>query len=150
MDEILKIKRFPRKDGKNADMPRYATAGSAGLDLAAFISEPVTVYAGKQEIIPTGIGIEIPLDFVGLVFARSGLAMKSGISLSNGVGVIDSDFRGEIKVGLFNHSDQDFVVNSGDRIAQLVLMPVLLSKIVETEVLSETDRGEGGFGSTGL
>lgn len=144
--QTLKMKKVR----ENAIIPKRATAGSAGLDLCACIDEPLTVKAGERAVIPSGIAIALESsEVVALVFARSGLAIKHGISLSNSVGVIDSDYRGEICVGIINTSREDYTVNPGERIAQLVLTPVIPAKPVEVESLDETERGAGGFGSTG-
>lgn len=146
-DVELKIKIL--RDG--AVSPAYATEGSAAMDLRAAQDKPVAIAPGKSALIPTGIAIGLPSSgYVGLVFARSGLAVKKGIALSNGVGVIDSDYTGELQVGLINQSDTEFVVNPGDRIAQLAVMPVCRAAIVITESLETTARGGGGFGSTGI
>lgn len=139
-----------KKVRENAIIPKRATAGSAGLDLCACIDEPLTVKAGERAVIPSGIAIALESsEVVALVFARSGLAIKHGISLSNSVGVIDSDYRGEICVGIINTSRDDYTVNPGERIAQLVLTPVIPAEPVEVESLDATERGAGGFGSTG-
>ena len=144
--QTLKMKKVR----ENAIIPKRATAGSAGLDLCACIDEPLTVKAGERAVIPSGIAIALESsEVVALVFARSGLAIKHGISLSNSVGVIDSDYRGEICVGIINTSREDYTVNPGERIAQLVLTPVVPAEPVEVESLDETERGAGGFGSTG-
>lgn len=144
--QTLKMKKVR----ENAIIPKRATAGSAGLDLCACIDEPLTVKAGERAVIPSGIAIALESsEVVALVFARSGLAIKHGISLSNSVGVIDSDYRGEICVGIINTSREDYTVNPGERIAQLVLAPVIPAEPVEVESLDETERGAGGFGSTG-
>ncbi|MBS7361175.1 MAG: dUTP diphosphatase [Clostridia bacterium] len=144
--QTLKMKKVR----ENAIIPKRATAGSAGLDLCACIDEPLTVKAGERAVIPSGIAIALESsEVVALVFARSGLAIKHGISLSNSVGVIDSDYRGEICVGIINTSREDYTVNPGERIAQLVLTPVIPAEPVEVESLDETERGAGGFGSTG-
>lgn len=120
------------------------------MDLTAHISEPITIAPRQRILLPTGIAIALPsAEYVALVFARSSLGAKHGISLSNGVGVIDSDYRGEIKVGLTNHSDEPYTIHPGDRVAQLAIMPVVQANIVPVEELDETDRGSGGFGSTG-
>ena len=139
-----------KKVRENAIIPKRATAGSAGLDLCACIDEPLTIKAGERAVIPSGIAIALESsEVVALVFARSGLAIKHGISLSNSVGVIDSDYRGEICVGIINTSREDYTVNPRERIAQLVLTPVIPAEPVEVESLDETERGAGGFGSTG-
>ncbi len=146
----LKIKYESEKIGKKIQAPYYASAGAAGMDLAACIDESITIPAGKHQIIPTGISIALPSnEYVALVYVRSSLGFKKGVTLSNSVGVIDSDYRGEIKVSLANLSDKDFVVNPGDRVAQLVITPVSIPEIKIVEELPSTDRGEGGFGSTG-
>lgn len=142
----LKIKKLDPR----AQLPTRGTAGSAGLDLRALLDQPVTVPAGGRISVPTGIAIGLPSpETVGLVFARSGLAVKHGLCLSNGVGVIDSDYTGEIKVGMVNLSDAPYELQPGERIAQLVVMPVHLPELAEVEDLEETQRGAGGFGSTG-
>lgn len=131
-------------------LPKYATAGAAAMDLTACIDEPVTIAPRQLVSLPTGIAISLPgPDYVALVFARSGLGVKHGICLSNGVGVIDSDYRGEIRVGLTNLSDEPYTIQPGDRVAQLAVMPVTQAQIVQVDELDETDRGSGGFGSTG-
>lgn len=146
MQEKLLIKRLH----PDAKMPVRSTEGSAGMDLCALLEEPLTVPPAGRASVPTGIAIGLPSrETVGLVFARSGLAVKHGLALSNGVGVIDSDYRGEIKVGLVNLSDTAYTIQPGERIAQLVVMPVLLPVLEEAETLEDTDRGAGGFGSTG-
>lgn len=128
-------------------MPEYASAGAAGADLYNAGGD-VVIAAGESAGISTGIAVEIPEGYVGLVYARSGLACKEGLAPANKVGVIDSDYRGEIKVFLFNHSGAPRTVTAGERIAQLVIAPFLRCEFTEGE-MSETERGEGGFGSTG-
>ena len=133
-----------------AVLPKYATPGSAAMDLTACMDEPVTIAPRQLVTIPTGIAIALPsADYVALIFARSGLGVKHGISLSNGVGVIDSDYRGELKVGLTNLSDTPYTIQPGDRVAQLAVLPVTQPTVVQVAELDETDRGTGGFGSTG-
>lgn len=142
----LKIKLL----SPNATLPQYATAGSAAMDLTACIDQPLTILPRQLVSVPTGIAIALPsADYVALIFARSGLGVKHGITLSNAVGVIDSDYRGEIRVGLTNLSDVPYTVQPGDRIAQLAVMPVTQATVVAVDQLDETDRGAGGFGSTG-
>ena len=142
----LKIKKIQ----ENAIIPTRATEGSAGFDLYACINEPIIIKKGERITIPTGIAVEISdKKYAIFIFARSGLGIKHGISLSNGVGVIDSDYRGEICVGLINTSNVDYVINPADRIAQMVLMPICLPKIILSDELNSTDRNLGGFGSTG-
>ena len=142
----LKIK----KTDPRAELPVRGTPGSAGLDLRAVLDEPMTLPPGALVSVPTGIAIGLPSpDTVGLVFARSGLAVKHGIGLSNGVGVIDSDYTGEIRVGLINQSAVPYDLHPGERIAHLVVMPICRPELVEADTLEETERGAGGFGSTG-
>lgn len=144
--ETLKI----RKVSENAVMPKRATGGSAGLDLCACIDAPITLKGGETALVPTGLAIELPsADYGAFVFARSGLAIKHGIGLLNSVGVIDSDYRGEIKVGLINQINEAYTIEPGERIAQMVIMPVSMMPVEEVDALGETDRGAGGFGSTG-
>jgi len=141
----LKIKKLH----PDAVLPKRATDASAGYDLCARLDTPVALESGNRTLIPTGIAIGLPgPETVGLIYARSGLATQYGLALSNGVGVIDSDYTGEVKVGLINLSDTAYIIKPGERIAQLVIAPILLPEIVETE-LEETMRGSGGFGSTG-
>ena len=131
-------------------MPFYATKGSAGMDLIACLDEDVVMPPLSRKLIPTGIAIKIPGPSYGaFIFARSGLATKKGICLANGVGVIDSDYTGELKVGLINLSNEEFVVKNGERIAQLVIMPVNQANLTVVDEIEETERGAGGFGSTG-
>ena len=142
----LKVKRTDPR----AQLPARSTSGSAGMDLRAVLDEPLTLTPGGRASVPTGIALGLPCaETVGLVFARSGLAIKHGLALSNGVGVIDSDYTGEIRVGLVNLSDTAYTIEPGERIAQLVIMPVCLPETIEVEELEQTDRGAGGFGSTG-
>ena len=134
-------------------MPAYATEGAAAVDMRAAIDEgtTVTIQPGERAMIPTGMAISLEnANVVAILAARSGLAVKSGINLANGIGVIDSDYRGEICVGLYNSSDVPFTVNRGDRIAQLMFMPVYTANLIEAASLDETARGAGGFGSTGV
>lgn len=143
---ILKIKKVR----ENAIIPKRATAGSAGMDLYACIDAPIVMNPGDRVMVPTGIAIALPdANQVALIFARSGLAVKKGINLSNSVGVIDSDYRGEIQVGLINQSRETYTLEAGERIAQLVVMPVCLPEVQEVAELDDTERGAGGFGSTG-
>lgn len=144
--ETFKIKKLR----ENAKIPFRATPGSAGMDLYACIDEPITVKGGEKAVIPTGIAIELPsAELAAFIFARSGLAIKHGIGLLNSVGVIDSDYRGEICVGIINQLKEEYTIQPDERIAQLVIMPVSLIAPVEAEALDETERGAGGFGSTG-
>ena len=142
----LKIKKLR----ETAKIPFRATAGSAGMVLFACHDEDITIRPGDLKIIPTGIAIELPsAEYVAYIFARSGLGIKHGICLSNGVGVIDSDYRGEVCVGLCNVSDKEYTITPSERVAQMVISPVSLMPAVEASELSDTERGQGGFGSTG-
>lgn len=146
----LKIKALSPKIGTEIPLPKFATAGAACMDLCACIDAPVTLEAGARALIPTGIAIALPsADYVALVFARSGLGIKQGVCLSNSVGVIDSDYRGEIGVGLVNLGQSAYTVQPGDRIAQLMVTPVVQPTVMQVSALDDTDRGTGGFGSTG-
>ena len=146
----LKIKAVSPKIGTDIPFPFYASAGAAGMDLCACTDEPVTIAPRQIASLPTGIAIALPsANYVALVFARSGLGVKHGVALANGVGVIDSDYRGEIRVGLVNQSDVPYTIQPGDRVAQLAVMPVVQARLVRVETLDETERGAGGFGSTG-
>lgn len=144
---IIKIKCI-KEDG--ATIPLYKTAGAAGADLCAKISQPLTIKAGKFAMVPTGLYFEIPEGYEVQVRPRSGLAAKNGVTVLNSPGTIDSDYRGEIKVILVNLSDTDFVINNGDRIAQMIVAPVTQAEFIVSDKLSETERGTGGFGSTGV
>ena len=146
----LKIKALSPKIGREVPAPFYASAGAAAMDLHACLDQEVTIPAGKRAVIPTGIAIALPsAEYVALVFARSGLGIKHGVAPANCVGVIDSDYRGEVMVGLQNSGDQDYTIQPGDRIAQLMISPVIQAQIQMVEELDDTARGAGGFGSTG-
>ena len=145
MTEIL-IKRL----SKNVTLPRYETEDSSGLDLAANIDEQIKILPGKSEIIPTGLAVAIPKNFEIQIRPRSGLAAKNQVSVLNTPGTIDADYRGEIKVILINLSDKVFVIEKGLRIAQMVVCPVIKAKLKEVTNLEATERGSGGFGSTGI
>ena len=132
-----------------AKMPSYGSADAAGADLYAVTDGPVTIAPGQTVLIHTGLALAIPQGFVGLVYARSGLATKQGLAPANKVGVIDADYRGELMVALHNHSGEMRTVECGDRIAQLVIAPYLTAQFTQQEELDDTVRGEGGFGSTG-
>ena len=145
-----KFKAIHPKIGREIPLPQFATPGSAAMDLRACLDGPVTLQAGARAVIPTGLAMALPsADYVALVFARSGLGIKKGVCLSNGVGVIDSDYRGEIAVGLVNLSGEDYTVQPGDRIAQLMVVPVVQPTVTLADELDETGRGSGGLGSTG-
>lgn len=142
----VKIKYLSDK----ATEPKYATDGSLGMDLAAALDEPVVVKPGERVAVPTGLAIQIPDGWGAFVFPRSGLSLRSGITMCNCVGVIDTDYTGELKAAVINVSDKDFTINSGNRIAQLVFLPVEKARLVSAESLDDTERGIGGFGSTGI
>lgn len=145
MTEVL-IKRL----SKNVELPKYKTSGSSGLDLAANVQSQIKIKPGKTSIIPTGISVSIPKNFEIQIRPRSGLAAKNQISVLNTPGTIDADYRGELKVILINLSDKTFTVERGSRIAQMVLCPIVKAKFKEVDTLDDTNRGAGGFGSTGL
>ena len=138
-----------KKLNNRAKLPCRATADSAGADLCACIDDDIALMPGERRLIPTGIAIAVPTGFGGFVFPRSGLSSKFGVSLANCVGVIDSDYRGEVKVPVINHSSEPYTIKVGERIAQLVIMPVDLCEYGFSDELDKTERGEGGFGSTG-
>ena len=143
------IKVLIKKLDPNVKLPEYKTDGASGMDLLAFIKEPVNIKPKTSSIIPTGLSGAFSKDYEIQIRPRSGLAAKNNISVLNTPGTIDSDYRGEIKVIIYNHGDKDFIINNGDRIAQMVLSPVVKMELEETNDLPETIRGEGGFGSTG-
>ena len=146
----LKVKALSPKFGKEIPTPFYASAGAAAMDLHACIDEDIVIPAGWRKVIPTGLAIALPsADYVALIYARSGRGVKHGIAPANCVGVIDSDYRGELMVGLQNSSDSDFIIHPADRIAQLMITPVIQAQIAMVEELDDTARGAGGFGSTG-
>ncbi len=140
----LKIKKL----NQNATIPSYGSACAAGADLYSSEGE-LTFAPGETKLVHTGIAMEIPDGYVGLIYARSGIATKRGLAPANKVGVIDSDYRGEIMVSLHNHSDKVAKIEAGERVAQIVITPYLTVNFVETDTLDDTERGEGGFGSTG-
>lgn len=142
---VIRVKKLHPE----AILPTYGTEEAAGADLYACLEAPVTIQPGQSAFIPTGLALEVPKGCAGLIYARSGMACKRGLAPANKVGVIDSDYRGEIRVVLLNHGQQEQIVQSGERIAQLIITPVLTPAYVETEDLTDTDRGAGGFGSTG-
>lgn len=138
-----------KKLREQAILPTFGSSQAAGADLYACLEAPVTVAPGETVFIPTGLAMEIPYGYVGLIYARSGMACKRGLAPANKVGVIDSDYRGEFIVALYNHGTKPQPVSPGERIAQLVITPVLMPEYVEVESLTDTQRGAGGFGSTG-
>ncbi len=144
MDTVRVKKLHP-----DAQLPTYGSSYAAGADLYACLEEPVTIAPGETCWVSTGIALEVPVGYAGLVYARSSLGAKRGLAPANKVGVIDSDYRGEIRVVLLNHSKQPQTIQPGERVAQFVITPVLTPTYVESDTLEETDRGAGGFGSTG-
>ena len=145
----LKVKAVSPLMGTKFPLPAYATAGAAAMDLCACVDAPVEVAPRALVSIPTGIAIALPsAEYVALVCSRSGMGTRHGITLSNSVGVIDSDYRGQLTVGLVNHGDVPYTIQPGDRIAQLMVLPILRPTLTVVEALDETERG-GGFGSTG-
>ena len=147
MEQNMVLKLMRVREG--AIIPKQATAGSAGYDLCACMDAPQTIEPGERCVFPSGLAAEIPAGTAGFVFTRSGLGIKKGIHVTNGVGVIDSDYRGEIQIGLHNLSAEPYAVQPGERIAQMIIMPYFAPVIEEVTSLTETDRGAGGFGSTG-
>tara|TARA_B100000575_G_C22988096_1_gene569878 strand:+ start:354 stop:791 length:438 start_codon:yes stop_codon:yes gene_type:complete len=143
------VKVQVKKLHKSVKLPSYKTDGASGMDLIAFLKEPIKIKVKTSALIPTGLSVAFSKEYEIQIRPRSGLAAKNNITVLNTPGTIDSDFRGEIKVILFNHGNEDFIVNDGDRIAQMVFSPVIKIELEETENLPETIRGEGGFGSTG-
>lgn len=139
-----------KKLSSDAVLPAYQTEGAAGMDISACIEEDIVLNPMERKLISTGFAIAVPDGYAAYLYARSGLASKKGITLPNCVGVIDSDYRGEVKVALVNLSDEPFVIKNGDRIAQMVISPVIQAILIEKEELSETKRAGGGFGSTGV
>ena len=143
------VRILVKKFDKNIKLPNYKTSGSSGMDLVAYIKNKIIINPGKSAMIPTGIAVAIPNNYEIQIRPRSGLAAKKGISVLNTPGTIDSDYRGEIKIILINLSKKSFVIKSGDRIAQMVLCPVVKCRFKEVKKLPKTIRGKGGFGSTG-
>ena len=143
------VKVLIKKLSPEVQLPSYKTSGASGMDLMAFIKSSVTIKPKTSSLIPTGLSIAFSEDYEVQIRPRSGLAAKNNISVLNTPGTIDSDYRGEIKVIIYNHGNNDFLINNGDRIAQMILMPVVKIELEETNNLPETIRGKGGFGSTG-
>ena len=143
------VKILIKKLNSKVKLPRYKTDGSSGMDLMAFLDKPISILPQKSELIPTGLSIAIPDNTEVQIRPRSGLAVKNNISVLNTPGTVDSDYRGELKVILYNHGNKEFIVNNEDRIAQMVLAPIIKANFEEVENLPETIRGKGGFGSTG-
>ena len=138
-----------KKISEEVITPKYKTEGSSGVDLSAFLNKKVVIKPNSSELIPTGLQVAIPEELEIQIRPRSGLAAKESIGVLNSPGTIDSDYRGELKIILFNHGDKDFIINNGDRIAQMVLVPILKMEFEEVDNLPDTVRGQGGFGSTG-
>lgn len=138
-----------KKLRENAILPTYGSSEAAGADLYACLTEPIDIHPGTSVFVPTGLAMEIPKGYAGLIYARSGLACKRGLAPANKVGVVDSDYRGEFMIVLHNHGTQTQTISHGDRIAQLVITPVLTPSFELVEELDHTQRAEGGFGSTG-
>ena len=150
MSVDVRVKRLPH--GKDLPLPTYQTASSAGLDLQAAIAPQIILVfePGSRELVPTGLAIELPEGFEAQIRPRSGLALKKGVTLVNTPGTIDADYRGEIGVIVINHGSEPFEIVRGDRIAQMIVAPVVQARLVEVDDLSSSDRGAGGFGSTGV
>ena len=143
------VKILIKKTNKKVITPKYKTDGSSGVDLSAFLEKKVVIKPNSSELIPTGLQVAIPEELEIQIRPRSGLAAKESIGVLNSPGTIDSDYRGELKIILFNHGSKDFIINNGDRIAQMVLVPILKMEFEEVDSLPGTIRGQGGFGSTG-
>ena len=143
------VKVLIKKLNSKVQLPKYKTDGSSGMDLIAFIESPINIKPQESALIPTGISIAIPKNTEVQIRPRSGLAAKSSMSVLNTPGTIDSDYRGEIKIILFNHGKKEFIINNNDRVAQMILMPIIKAEFEEVEDLPKTLRGSGGFGSTG-
>jgi dUTP pyrophosphatase len=149
LNPVIAVRRLPH--GADLPLPAYETAHAAGMDLRAAVpeDEPLTLRPGDRHAVPTGVAMAIPPGFEGQVRPRSGLALRAGVTCLNSPGTVDADYRGEVRVILINHGPENFTVRRGDRIAQLVIAPVVQASWRETEALEETSRGDGGFGSTG-
>ena len=143
------VKVLIKKLNPSVQLPSYKTNGASGMDLMAFIEKPINLNPGKSCLVPTGLSVAFPQEYEIQIRPRSGLAAKNNISVLNTPGTIDSDYRGEIKIILFNHSNDNFIINNNDRIAQMVLTPITKMELEEANELPESIRGEGGFGSTG-
>jgi dUTP pyrophosphatase len=143
------VKVLVKKLDPSVQLPSYKTNGASGMDLMAFIEKPINLEPGKSCLVPTGLSVAFSQEYEIQIRPRSGLAAKNNISVLNTPGTIDSDYRGEIKIILFNHSNDNFIINKNDRVAQMVLTPIIKMELEETNELPESIRGEGGFGSTG-
>ncbi len=144
----LRFKKMPHAE--DLPLPVYESRNAAGIDIRAAVKTPFVIKAGERALIPTGLKMAIPNGYEAQIRPRSGLAIKNGISLVNSPGTIDADYRGEVKIIIINHGAEDFEINHGDRIAQMVIAPVTQVQIVQVDSLDATERGEGGFGSTGV
>ena len=147
MKQVL-IKKLDH--AKDLPLPNYESVAAAGMDIRAAVETPIVIKPGERTLIPTGLQMALPEGYEAQIRPRSGLAIRNGITMLNSPGTIDADYRGEVKVIAINHGQEEFVVNHGDRIAQMVIAPVTQLPLLEVEALDETDRGEGGFGSTGV
>ncbi len=145
IEQVIKIKKV--REG--AKIPTYGTPFAAGADIYACINEEVVIQPGETKMIPTGFALEVPVGYAGLIYPRSGLSCKRGLAPANKVGVVDTDYRGEVMVALYNHSSEEQIIEVGERIAQLIITPYLKANFEEAEELEETDRGANAFGSTG-
>ena len=143
------VKVLIKKLNPSVQLPSYKTNGASGMDLMAFIEKPISLEPGKSCLVPTGLSVAFPEEYEIQIRPRSGLAAKKNISVLNTPGTIDSDYRGELKIILFNHSSKNFIINNNDRVAQMVLAPIIKMELEETDELPESIRGKGGFGSTG-
>ena len=143
------VKVLIKKLNPSVQLPSYKTNGASGMDLMAFVEKPISLEPGKSCLVPTGLSIAFPEEYEIQIRPRSGLAAKKNISVLNTPGTVDSDYRGELKIILFNHSSENFIINNNDRVAQMVLTPIIKMELEETNELPETIRGKGGFGSTG-
>ena len=143
------IKVLIKKLNPSVQLPSYKTSGASGMDLMAYVEKPIILEPGKSCLVPTGLSVAFPKEYEIQIRPRSGLAAKNNISVLNTPGTIDSDYRGEIKIILFNHSSKNFVIKNNDRVAQMVLAPIIKMQLEETNELPESIRGKGGFGSTG-
>lgn len=147
---VSQMELLIQKRNEKAVLPRYATPGAAGMDLHACLDEPLTLAPGERAKVPTGLAIALPgPEWVAYLFARSGLAIRHGLTIPNCVGVIDSDYRGEVIVAVINLDREPYTIQPGDRVAQMVVMPVIQATLTQVDELPQTQRGEGGFGSTG-
>ena len=143
------IKVLIKKLSPDVQLPAYKTDGASGMDLMAFVEKPINLKPGKSCLVPTGLSVTFPKEYEIQIRPRSGLAAKNNVSILNTPGTIDSDYRGEIKIILFNHSSENFIINNKDRVAQMVLTPIIKVELEETKELPESIRGKEGFGSTG-